>query len=396
MSRQRRSIFLFVLATAAAAGAAYALLGGRDSSAKPPAAPARPPAIAVEVAPARTMDVPLYVESTGTVAASSSVLVRSRAEGQLIEVAFAEGQAVGKGDVLARIDPAPYQARLKEARARRAAVSATLANTRLELARYEGLVAQGFASAQVLDEKRARVAQQQAALAEAEAQIESLQIQLGHTTIRAPIAGRAGPRLLDAGNLVRASEDAPLVSIVQTSPVYIKFAVPARLLPDIQEAMRSGAPEVSAMAVDGKGAATGQLTLVSNEIDQATAQIQLKATFRNEERSLWPGQALGVRLKLGVRRAVLVAPPSAIQTGPAGHYVFVVGKGDQVERRAVSLLSKDSQWAVLGVAGQGQGKGPALAAGDRLVTDGQNKIEEGSIVAPRMRPVAAAPAPQLH
>ena len=392
MLRQRRSTLILVAALVLCGGAAYALFGGDGATAKPAGGAGKPPPIPVEVGLARTMDVPLYVDSTGIVAASNSVLVRSRAEGQLLEVAFSEGQMVAKGDVLARIDPAPYEARLREARARRAAVSATGANTRLELARYEGLVAQGFASAQVLDEKRARVAQQQAALAEADAQIDYLKIQLAHTTIRAPIAGRAGPRLLDAGNLVRAGDDTPLVHIVQTSPVYVKFAVPARLLPQIQATARSNAPEVTAQPIDGNAApVAGQLSLVNNEIDQATSQIQLKATFANQERTLWPGQALAVRLALGVRSAALVVPPAAVQTGPAGHFVFVVGKDSAIEKRAVALLSKDSQWAVVG-----PGSGAGLAAGDRLVTDGQNKIEEGSIVAPLARPVAAAAAPARH
>lgn len=364
---------LLVVAGISLASVLYAAIAVQPSTsiAAGPNAAKSSPAVAVTLGVVEQKDIPIFADSVGTVAPANSVVVRSRAEGQLLSVTFVEGQMVKKGDILAHVDPAPYVAKLNEAVAQKAAAMATRANTSLELKRYEGLVAKGFASTQMLDEKRAKVAEQNAAVAEAEARIEFLRLQVANTTIRAPIAGRVGRRMLDAGNLIRASEDTALVQIVQTNPISLNFAVAARLLPEIKSAMQIAAPEVAATAMEGGLQTVGKLSLINNEIDQATSQIHLKASFENNRNALWPGQLVNVKLNLGMRKNALVVAPAAVQTGPNGRYVYVVRKDQTVERRPVELLAKDSTWAVIG-------KGVLL--GEKVVVDGYNKIEEGSKV----------------
>lgn len=371
----RRHLTLLTLGALSLAIIAYLTLayGKNNASAAVSAPTPKKPGIAVLIDSVKQKNLPIYADSTGTVAAANSVVVRSQVEGQLLEISFSEGAMVKKGEVLARIDPAPYQAKLNESLARKAAAAAALSNTVQELSRYEKLVSEGFTSALILDEKRTHVARQHAALAEVEAQIEYLKIQVSNTTIRAPISGRAGARVIDAGNFIRTSDGAALVQIVQTNPITVNFALPAKLLPEIQAAMRQSQPEVIVSNIEGGATlAHGQLSLVSNEIDQATSQIHLKAIVTNNEKALWPGQSVNVRLTLGVRHKALVVAPAAIQTGPTGRYVYVIRPEQTVERRSVDLHAKDSNWAVIA-------KG--LADGEQVVVDGHNKIEEGSHVA---------------
>jgi multidrug efflux system membrane fusion protein len=301
----------------------------------------------------------------------NSVLVRSRVDGQIMKINFAEGKDVHAGDVLVEIDPAPFEAALAQAQANKLRDQALLDNARLDLDRAVRLAKTGATSTQQLDTARSLVAQLEASVKADQAAIDSAQVQLNYSQIRAPIDGRAGTRLVDAGNIVRATDATGVVTINQVHPIFVDFALPADSLPRIRAGLKKGDVEVTAQDPAGADLATGKLSVIDNQINSTTGTINYKAVFDNAEEVLWPGQFVNVRVQIEVLHDVIAVPVTAVQYGPDGPYAFVVGPDRKAQKRAIKpgVMSK-----VAAVIDSG------LAPGDLVVTDGQYRIEAGSIV----------------
>src|SRR5271166_3860474 len=328
--------------------------------------------IAVSVTPVGRADFPLVLEGLGQVQAFNTVLVRARVDGQIDKIAFNEGQMVKAGDLLARIDPRPFQAALDQATAKKAQDEANLANAKLDLARYATLAKQDFATRQQLDTQNALVLQLTASIAADAAAIDAARVQLDYTTIRAPISGRAGFRLIDEGNLVNAGQQTGIVTIAQLQPISVIFTEPQQYVERINQELTSGSPEVTVTNADGVKLATGRLTISDNQVDLATGTIRLKAEFENKDNALWPGLAVTTGLRLGVDKDVLEVPAEAVQHGQNGLYVFIVDDQNQAAVRPVKVAQQNTTTAVIL---------DGLKEGERVVTTGQFLLQPGSIVA---------------
>lgn len=325
--------------------------------------------VAVSVASAVRRDMPIYLDAIGTVQAYNTVTVRSRVDGELVEVLFKEGQDVHAGDVLAQIDPRTYRAQYEQAQATRDKDSAQLEAARRDLARYVGLGDR--VSGQSVDTQRALVRQLEATVRADEAAVSNARTMLSYTVIAAPIDGRTGMRLVDRGNIVRASDATGLVTLTQVQPISVVFTLPQQSLPAVNERLRQdGKLQVSAYQPETRALAdTGELELVDNQIDQTTGTIKLKAVMPNAERRLWPGGFVNVRLLLAVRRDGLVVPAQAVQRGPQGTYVFAVKTDQSVEMRAVKVTTVEAGQALLD---------DGLAEGDTVVVEGTAKLQPGA------------------
>jgi len=352
-------------------GVAYfgLLRGGSPSGAPSPARAA--PGIPVMASKVERMDVPIVLAGLGTVQAHNSVLVKSRVDGQIVNINFAEGADVQQGDVLVEIDPAPFQAALEQAQANKLKDQAQLDNGRLDLDRAVRLVKSGATSAQQLDTQRALVAQLEASVKADQAMIDSAQVQLNYSKIRAPIDGRAGTRLVDAGNIVRTTDNTGIVSINQIRPIFVAFSLPADSLPRIRAKSKDGDIEVTAQDSDGRNLAVGKLSVIDNQINPATGTINYKATFANADEALWPGQFVNVRVQIEIRRNVVAVPVTAVQYGPDGPYAFVIGPDRKAQKRPIKTGVVNKISAIID---------DGLQPGDLVVTDGQYRIEAGSVV----------------
>src|SRR5215467_11021480 len=290
-----------------------------------PAAAPRPAAIAVpvSVAPVQRQDVPIYLTGLGTVQAYNSVLVKSRVDGQIVKINFLEGKDVKAGDVLVEIDPRPYEAALSLAEANKLKDEAQLENARLDLDRLTRLVTTNAVSKQQADTARALVSQLDAPVKADQAAIDMARTQLDYTKIRSPIDGRAGTRLIDIGNMIRATDTACIVTINQMNPIFVNFSLPADSLPPVRARLKEGDVPVVAQDSNLVDLATGTLSVIDNQVNAATGTITYKATFANGDEVLWPGQFVNVRVELEVRRDVLALPVRAVQQGPDGPFVFV-------------------------------------------------------------------------
>jgi multidrug efflux system membrane fusion protein len=333
-------------------------------------------AIPVLTSVAAARDMPIYQDGLGTVQAFYTVTMKAMVDGPLLEVNFKEGQAVHKGDVLAQIDPRTYQASLDNAVAKKAQDEAQLANARLDLARYQKLVANAYASAQQADTAKAQVAQFQALVQQDQAQIDTARAQLSYTTIVAPIDGLTGIRQVDPGNIVHAADATGMVVITQLEPISVLFTLPQQTLPAVAQAMLNGPAPVLALAQDAGGGAarvldTGTLTVLDNQVDPTTGTIKLKATFPNGQHRLWPGGFVSVRLRTEVARDAVVVPPSAIQRGPRGPYVFVIGADNAAKRQLVAVTYEDEKAAIVS---------SGLKPGDVVVVDGASRLADGTKV----------------
>jgi multidrug efflux system membrane fusion protein len=366
-----------------------ALRPARAADEKKPGARRPDAAVLVVTAVARAQDVPVYRVGIGTVTAAQSVTVRTRVDGQLDRVEFAEGQDVKAGQRLARIDPRTFEAQLLQAQAQRAKDEAQLANARTDLQRYTTLIAQDATTQQQLDTQKALVAQLDAAVKTDDAAIRLVQVQLGYTDIVAPIGGRTGARLVDQGNIVHAADANGLVVINQIDPIAVVFTLPENAVLAINQATEAGAGplQVDAYPKDGnERLASGKLTLLNNQIDTTSGTVQLKAMFPNPQHRLWPGQYVSVRLVLGTRKGAITVPAQAVQRSPDGLYLYVVDAGGQtVKSQPVEVASTQDGIAVID-------KG--LAAGQRVVTDGQYKLKPGSSITEADRSASAPAAPQ--
>jgi membrane fusion protein, multidrug efflux system len=317
----------------------------------------------------------------GTVQAYNTVTLKVRVDGEVKKIAFREGQNVQAGDVMAQIDPRPYEAQLHQAEADKARDEALLANARLDLDRYSKLAVKEFATRQSVDTQEALVAQYQAAIAHDQAVIDNARVQLGYTTIVSPLAGRTGIRLIDQGNIVHASDSGGLVVVTQMAPISAIFTLPQKYLPEIIDAMRGGTLVVSAYDQDDRiKLAEGRLELIDNQIDQGTGSIRLKAIFQNLDGQLWPGQFVSARLLLGVRRGPMV-PESALQSGPNGTYAFVIRRDSTVETRPVRIAASRNGEALIE---------NGLAAGETVVVDGHYKLRPGARIVTAAAPAAPA------
>ena len=369
---KRRRVLLAagLLAILAAGGALLAFDSREAARAEGPPPPA--PGVPVQLVEAAAADVPVTLEGLGNVQAYNTVTLRARVDGQLQEVLFTEGQAVHVGDVLARIDPRPYQASLDQAVARKATDQAQLADAQLNLRRYAELAQSSFASRQQVDTSRAQVAQFQAQVEGDQAQIESAQTQLGYTTIASPIDGVTGIRLVDAGNIVHAADAGGIVVLTQVRPIAVIFTLPAARLPEVRAAMRGGALTVRALdRARPQPLAEGRLALVDNQIDQATGSVRLKAIFDNADDALWPGQFVSTQLLVGVARGVPTLPSSAIQRGPEGSFVYAVQPDQTVRVQPVEVERYASGRAVLA---------KPLEPGLKVVASGQSRLAPGAKV----------------
>jgi membrane fusion protein, multidrug efflux system len=338
-------------------------------------------AIPVTTDKAMRTDVPIFLAGLGTVQAFNSVLIKPRVDGQIVKIAYEEGKDVHAGDVLIEIDRAPFEAVLAQAEANKLKDQALLDNARLDLARYTGLAKTGAATAQQLDTTRALVAQTEASIKADQALIDTAQVQLDYSTIRSPIDGRVGTRLVDAGNIVKASDTTGIVSINQIHPIFVSFALAAGSLPHLRAASKTGDVVVTALDRDGRTLATGVLAVIDNMINAATGTINCKAKFDNADDGLWPGQFVNLRIQLEIRRNVIAVPVTAVQQGPDGPYAFVVGDDRIVLKRPlkVGVLNKTS--AIID---------DGLQPGEQVVTDGQYRIQAGSKVEAGAQAAAAA------
>ena len=296
---------------------------GQSESAAGQGQSASPAPIVVSVSPVKRADFPVVLESLGQVQAYNTVLVRARVDGEIIKIAFKEGQMVKAGDLLAQIDPRPFQAALDQATAKKAQDEANLANAKLDLARYATLAKQNFATQQQLDTQNSLVNQLTASIAADAAAIDAAKVQLDYTTIRAPISGRVGFRLIDEGNLVNAGQQTGIVTIAQLQPISVVFTEPQEYVDRINRELARGPLEVTVKNAEGERLAAGKLTVSDNQVDVATGTIRLKAEFANQDNTLWPGLAVTTELTLGVDRDVLIVPEDAIQHGQNGLFVYV-------------------------------------------------------------------------
>ena len=348
-------------------------------SAEAQSPPPSGPGVPVTAGTVASTDVPVFLNAIGTVQAYNMVTIKSRVDGQIVKVAFAEGQDVKAGTALIQIDPRPFQALLDQAMATKQKDEAQLASAQADLVRWAELVPQGVKSRQTYDQQKALVQQLQATVKADDAQIETARLNLSYADIRAPIDGRLGMRLVDAGNMVRAADAAGLVTISQIKPIFVSFTVPQENLHKIHEKQAGGALAVVAFGGDNKTQlAEGKLSVIDNAIDQPTGTIRLKATFANAEERLWPGEFVNVRLVLSVRKGAPTVPAQTVQDGPTGQYAYVIKDDSTVERRPVEVAAVQDGLAVIG-------KG--LSPGEKVVVEGQYRLTNGA----RVKVEAAGP-----
>jgi len=373
---KRRSTWVVAAFLIALAGASLWVMqrNARAADTKPKAAASAP--VQATTAAVKQQDVPIYRAGIGTVTATQSVTVKARIDGQLDQVGFTEGQDVKAGQMLARLDPRTLQAQLAQVQAQKAKDQAQLANARVDLQRYTALIADDAATKQQLDTQKALVAQLEAAVQTDDAQINFAQVQLGFTSITAPISGRVGARLVDVGNIVHAADAGGLVVINQIDPITVVFTLPEDAFQDINRALNASRQPLAAQAFPRDGRellGQGRLVLLNNQIDSASGTVQLKASFPNPTHALWPGQYVNVRLVLGERSGALTIPAAAVQRSQDGTYAYTVGTdGKTVQTQAIQVAQIQDGIAVID-------KG--LAAGQRVVVDGQYKLKPGATIA---------------
>ncbi len=324
-------------------------------------------------------DVPIYLNGIGTVQAFNTVTVRARVDGQVTKIAFTEGQDVRAGDLLAQIDPDPFNAALQQAIAKKAQDEAQLANARIDLNRYSEMVTNEAVTPQQYDTQKALVNTLVATVNADQAAIDSAKVLLAYTTIVSPIDGRTGIRLIDQGNIVHAADLNGIVVITQLKPISVVFILPEQTLGPIQDQCQGADPDLPVVAVSQNNTnvlGEGKLAVIDNQIDRTSAQITLKATFPNTDLRLWPGQFVYARLLLTVRKGCVVVPDSVVQRGPEGAFAFVIKNDQTVEIRPIKVAAQLTAQVKQGEDIIENG----LQAGERVVVEGQYKLQQGSRV----------------
>jgi multidrug efflux system membrane fusion protein len=356
-------------ANSAATGANGPATGGKNP-------PRGVGAVPVVVAKAQQGDLPVFFDGLGTVTAFNTVTVRSRVDGQIVKINFTEGQTVKQGDSLIEIDPRPYQVQLEQAEGQLAKDQAQLRDVQVDFERFKLLFQEGVIAKQQLDSQQALVGQSSGAIKSDQAQIDSAKLQLTYSHIISPISGRVGLRLVDIGNMVHAADTNGLLVITQLQPISVLFSLPQDQLPQVMAKMRSGA-KLNVEAFDRDDVAkiaSGKLLTIDNQIDTTTGTYKLKSVFDNSKDELFPNQFVNVHLLVDTKKNVVIVPTTAVLRGPQGTYVFAVGSDNTVKIKNVTVAQ--STGSVSGISN-------GLAAGDTVVTDGQDKLQDGTKVDPR-------------
>ena len=341
---------------------------------KAAAAPAPPPPVPVVAAAVAQHDVPIYLSGVGTVIAYNTDVVRAQIQGQLISVNFTEGQNVHAGDLLAQIDPRPYQALIDQYTGNLQRDQAQLINAQANLARYTTLGAKGWATPQLLETQKAQVAQLLAAIKADQALIDAAKVQLSFTRLTSPIDGVAGIRQIDNGNIISPSNTNGLVVVTQINPISLIFTLPETVLPQIQQQEEKAKAPLAVLAYsqdDKTLLDRGVLGLVNNEILQTTGSIQLKANFDNKLRRLWPGELVNARLLVDTRHNGLTISAAAVQQGPNGPYAYVINSDNTVAMRPIKVAQISDGQALID---------SGLEANEQVVVDGQYKLQPGAHV----------------
>jgi multidrug efflux system membrane fusion protein len=367
-----RNIFLFVgaaLLIASAAGLGAYTRWAPNHAAEPTAAPSPVP---VTAAQARKGDVPIVLEGLGTVTPLNTATIRTQVQGTLDSVNFVEGQEVKRGDVLAQIDRRVFEAQVDQAEAALARDQASLKNSQTNLARTQPLAARGFATQQLLDTQDSQVAQGQGTVALDKAALEAAQTQLSYTTITAPFDGITGIRHIDPGNIVHPTDATGLVILTQLQPISIIFTLPSTDIPDVQKAIASGEASVDAYdAANTQKLDHGSLMLIDNQVDASTGTVQLKASFPNEKKNLWPGSFVNIHLTIAIRHDAVTVPLTAVLQGPSGAFVYVVDANHVVSVRDVKAGQSREEKVLID-----QG----LSGDETVVTAGQYRLTPGTSV----------------
>jgi multidrug efflux system membrane fusion protein len=381
--RVSRLAALILAVIVAGGGAVYwyfGSTGGADAgrAARAPGRAAAP----VSVAIAARRNLPIYLTGLGTVQPTLSVGIHSQIDGKLQEVPFTEGQHIKKGDVIARIDPRLFKAALDQAKAKKAQNQALLGSAQKDLTRFKALALKSFETQQNVDLQQGKVDQLTAAVEADDAAIETAQTQLDYTTITAPSDGRIGVRLVDPGNVVRASDAGSIATLVLAQPAAVMFTLPSRVLDDVRQALDRGPIEVIAFDQDNRlPLSTGKLLTVDNAVDQATATIRLKAIFPNADDRLWPGEFVNARLLLETRSNVIAVPSAAVQRGPQGLFAWVVTPESTAAVRQIQVGPTTGDLTIIT---------SGLNEGDRVVIDGQFKLQTDAPVTVTSPPAVAA------
>ena len=342
--------------------------------------PKGPPAVPVSIAPVAQETVPFRLQAIGNVEAYSTVAVKARVDGQIVEVGFKEGEEARKGQVLFKIDPRPFEAAMRQAEANALRDAAARDQARSQEKRYQELLDKNFVSKEAYAQIRTNAAVAEATAGASLAALDNARLNLEYGTIRAPIEGYAGKIQIQMGNLVRANDANPLVVINQVRPIYVNFSVPEQRLAEVREHMASRQVAVEALAPGSDhAAASGTLIFVDNAVDPSTGTIRMRARFPNKENLLWPGQFVNVSVRLFEQADAITIPSRAVQTGPEGQYVYVVDRSMVVDVRRITVQRTEGERAIVA---------SGLAKGEQVVTQGQLRL------GPKTRVQIGKPAPE--
>jgi multidrug efflux system membrane fusion protein len=370
----RKSPIILTALLVAIGGGGFAAMQFYGASEEPAEAATSVPPVPVVAGKVAQHDVPIYLTGVGTVIAYNTVLVTSQIQGQIVSINFTEGQAVHKGDLLAQIDPRPYQAQIDQMTANRDLAQAQLVNAQANLARYTPLLAKGFATPQLVETQKAQVEQLKAAIKADEALIQAAQVNLSYTRLTSPVDGVTGIRQVDIGNVISPTNAGGVVVVTQIEPISLIFTLPETVLPQIQQQQEKTKKPITVIANNQDNTiklGEGTLGLINNEIVQTTGSIQLKANFPNTDHLLWPGELVNARLLLDTRNDGLTVPESVVQQGPNGTYAYVIKPDTSVEVRPIKVAQISEGQALID---------SGLKANEQVVVDGQYKLQAGAHV----------------